>query len=156
MAADYEDALSERQRVPPFRGGVRCGCCAMRRGPRCAARRKLRAEIFAAQLRAYLRREFDEEWWRSNRAARFIVRELWRPGRRHSAEELLGFMGYEGFDAGILCGRVRGGAERPMTGLTHLDESGRARMVDVSDKDVTRREATARASGDACSPRRRA
>ena len=32
-----------------------------------------------------------------------------------------------------------------MTGLTHLDESGRARMVDVSDKDITRREATARA-----------
>jgi cyclic pyranopterin phosphate synthase len=31
------------------------------------------------------------------------------------------------------------------TGLTHLDESGRARMVDVSDKDITRREATARA-----------
>src|SRR5579864_4124558 len=30
-------------------------------------------------------------------------------------------------------------------GFTHLDESGRARMVDVSDKDVTRREATARA-----------
>jgi cyclic pyranopterin phosphate synthase len=32
-----------------------------------------------------------------------------------------------------------------VTELTHLDESGRARMVDVSDKDVTRREATARA-----------
>jgi cyclic pyranopterin phosphate synthase len=32
-----------------------------------------------------------------------------------------------------------------MTGLTHLDETGRGRMVDVSDKDVTRREATARA-----------
>ena len=32
-----------------------------------------------------------------------------------------------------------------MSQLTHLDESGRARMVDVSDKDVTRREATARA-----------
>jgi len=29
--------------------------------------------------------------------------------------------------------------------LTHFDESGRGRMVDVSDKDVTRREATARA-----------
>lgn len=28
-------------------------------------------------------------------------------------------------------------------GLSHLDEAGRARMVDVSDKDVTRREATA-------------
>src|SRR5215211_5934676 len=32
-----------------------------------------------------------------------------------------------------------------MSGLTHIDESGRARMVDVSDKQVTRREATARA-----------
>src|SRR5437870_12927585 len=32
-----------------------------------------------------------------------------------------------------------------MTGLTHLDERGRARMVDGSDKDGTRREATARA-----------
>jgi cyclic pyranopterin monophosphate synthase len=32
-----------------------------------------------------------------------------------------------------------------MTGLTHLDETGRGRMVDVSDKDLTRREATARA-----------
>jgi cyclic pyranopterin phosphate synthase len=29
--------------------------------------------------------------------------------------------------------------------LSHLDESGRARMVDVSEKDITRREATARA-----------
>jgi cyclic pyranopterin phosphate synthase len=32
-----------------------------------------------------------------------------------------------------------------MSGLTHLDERGRARMVDVTDKEVTRREATARA-----------
>ena len=31
-----------------------------------------------------------------------------------------------------------------MTGLTHLDESGRARMVDVSEKDVTARTAAAR------------
>jgi cyclic pyranopterin phosphate synthase len=30
-----------------------------------------------------------------------------------------------------------------MSGLTHLDESGRARMVDVSDKEVTARTATA-------------
>jgi hypothetical protein len=62
----------------------------------------LRAEVFAAQLRVYLRREFDEEWWRSARAARFIEEELWRPGRRHTAEELLGFMGFEGFDPAIL------------------------------------------------------
>ena len=32
-----------------------------------------------------------------------------------------------------------------MNELTHLDASGRARMVDVTDKDETRREATARA-----------
>ncbi len=29
-------------------------------------------------------------------------------------------------------------------GLTHTDESGKARMVDVSEKEITRREATAR------------
>ena len=67
-----------------------------------SAATQLRAEIFAAQLRAFLRREFDEEWWRSERAARFIKDELWRPGRRHTAEELLGFMGLEGFDASVL------------------------------------------------------
>lgn len=33
-----------------------------------------------------------------------------------------------------------------MTELTHLDETGRAAMVDVGDKDVTRREAVAAAS----------
>jgi hypothetical protein len=65
---------------------------------------QLRAEVFAAQLRLFLKREFDEEWWRSSRAARFIKDELWRPGRRHSAEELLGFMGFEGFDPAILVG----------------------------------------------------
>ena len=32
-----------------------------------------------------------------------------------------------------------------MAELTHLDDEGRARMVDVGDKDVTRREATAHA-----------
>ena len=31
---------------------------------------RLRAEVFAAHVRAYLEREFDEEWWRSPRAAR--------------------------------------------------------------------------------------
>src|SRR5437588_7688525 len=41
--------------------------------------------------------------------------------------------------------RVPGGSSATMTGLTHLDESGRAHMVDVSGKDITRREATARA-----------
>lgn len=67
----------------------------------------LRAEVFAAQLRAYLRREFDEEWWRSGRAASFIKDELWRPGRRHTAEQILSFMGYaEGFEPAILAAEL--------------------------------------------------
>ena len=35
-------------------------------------------------------------------------------------------------------------SEAPDGGLSHLDEAGHARMVDVSEKDETRREATAR------------
>ncbi len=35
-------------------------------------------------------------------------------------------------------------AEKPAASLTHLDETGRARMVDVGDKPVTDREATAK------------
>jgi hypothetical protein len=31
-----------------------------------------------------------------------VVEELWRPGRRYTAEELLGFMGDAGFDASVL------------------------------------------------------
>src|SRR2546428_13565656 len=42
-------------------------------------------------------------------------------------------------------GGIRRGAAATVNGFTHLDESGRARMVDVSDKDESRREATARA-----------
>jgi cyclic pyranopterin phosphate synthase len=35
---------------------------------------------------------------------------------------------------------------RPGSGLTHLDEQGRVKMVDVGEKPITRREAVARAS----------
>ena len=65
----------------------------------------LRAELFAAQTRQFLKREFDEEWWHSQRAARFIRDELWRPARRHTAEDLLGFMGFNpanGLDATVV------------------------------------------------------
>jgi len=57
----------------------------------------LRAWILSAQLQAYLRREFEEEWFRSPRAGKFLV-ELWREGQRYSAEELARFLGYEGLD----------------------------------------------------------
>jgi hypothetical protein len=102
MAAEFEETLSGATRVRYFPEGY---LQVLRGAPWSTlhAASALRAEVFAAQLRAFLRREFDEEWWRSNRAARFIKDELWRPGRRHSAEELLGFMGYEGFsDPSIL------------------------------------------------------
>ena len=44
---------------------------------------------------------------------------------------------------GPRAGRDRRSAETADLALTHVDESGRARMVDVGDKRVTRREATA-------------
>jgi hypothetical protein len=100
-AAEFEVALSSATRVRHFgdeylRPLLGAPWCTL------GAAVWVRAEVFAAQLRTYLRREFDEEWWRSTRAARFIKDELWRPGRRHTAEELLGFMGLEGFDPSVL------------------------------------------------------
>jgi hypothetical protein len=105
LAADYEVAFSEALRVHHF-GEEFLRLVLDAPWSTLASARRLRAEVFAAQLRAYLRREFDEEWWRNSRTTRFLVQELWRPGRRHSAEELLGFMGYEGFDAAILWAEV--------------------------------------------------
>jgi hypothetical protein len=101
LAADFEVQMSEALRTRHFADEA---LLAVRDAPWSTLRAatRLRAEVFAAQLRAFLKREYDEEWWRNSRAARFLVQELWRPGRRHSAEELLGFMGYPGFDAGIL------------------------------------------------------
>jgi hypothetical protein len=106
MAADFEQSLSEATRVRHF-GEEYLGVLVDAPWSTMRSAVSLRAEVFAAQLRAYLQREFDEEWWRSNRAARFIKDELWRPGRRHSAEELLGFMGYEGFDPTILTAELQ-------------------------------------------------
>lgn len=101
LAADYEVRMSEALRAHWF-GDESLQPLLDAPWSALSSAVQLRAEVFAAQLRAFLAREFDEEWWRSGRAARFIVQELWRVGRRHTAEELLGFMGYEGFDPGIL------------------------------------------------------
>jgi hypothetical protein len=102
MAAEFEETLSGATRVRHFPEGY---LQVMLGAPWSTLRSAtwLRAEVFASQLRAYLRREFDEEYWRSNRAARFLKDDLWRPARRHTADELLGFMGYEGIlDSSIL------------------------------------------------------
>ena len=47
--------------------------------------------------------------------------------------------------AGFGTGLKNGAAGRPLR-LSHLDQQGRARMVDVGDKPITRREAVARAA----------
>jgi hypothetical protein len=101
MAADYEESVSGASRVRHFPDtylNILLGSPWSALG----SATELRAEVFAAQLRFFLKREFDEEWWRASRAARFVKDELWRPGRRYTAEELLGFMGYEGFDPNVL------------------------------------------------------
>jgi hypothetical protein len=62
--------------------------------------------MLAAHLREFLRREYDADWRRNPRAGRFLVQELWRPGRRYTAEDVLGYMGYDGFNPGILWGEI--------------------------------------------------
>ena len=57
----------------------------------------LRGAIFGAQLLDHLVREYDEDWFGSLKAGRFLV-ELWREGTRYTAEEMLRFMGYDDLD----------------------------------------------------------
>jgi hypothetical protein len=105
LNGDYEDAMSRALRLRPF-GAERYVLLLGAPWSTLSSATWLRAELFAAQLVAYLRREFDGEWWRSPRAVRFVVEELWRPGRRHTVEELLGYMGYDGFDSSVLWGAI--------------------------------------------------
>lgn len=70
------------------------------------AARYLRAWTFEAQLRAYLRKEYDEEWFRAPKAGRFL-RDLWREGQKYTADELVTFMGYDALDSGVMLGEIR-------------------------------------------------
>ena len=56
------------------------------------AARYLRAWIFEAQLREFLRERFDEEWYRNDRTGPFLM-GLWQQGQRHTLEELSGELG---------------------------------------------------------------
>lgn len=58
---------------------------------------QFRAWIFEAQLRRYLQREYDAEWYRLPRAGRFL-RDLWREGSKYPLEELARYLGYSGLD----------------------------------------------------------
>jgi hypothetical protein len=56
------------------------------------AARRLRGEMVEAGLRHFLAAEFDEEWFRSARAGRFLL-DRWREGRRYGAAELVQNLG---------------------------------------------------------------
>jgi hypothetical protein len=56
------------------------------------AARYLRAWIFEAQLRAFLRERFDEEWYRNDRTGPFLL-SLWRQGQRVTPEDLAAEVG---------------------------------------------------------------
>jgi oligoendopeptidase F len=66
----------------------------------------LRAWMFEAQLREYLKKEYDEEWFRSPRAGKF-VRDLWREGQKYTADELAKFMGYDELTPAPLLAEIR-------------------------------------------------
>ena len=57
----------------------------------------LRAWIRAAQVRAYLRREIGEDWWR-NAGTGVFLRDLFREGTRPTTEEVAARLGFEPLD----------------------------------------------------------
>jgi hypothetical protein len=61
----------------------------------------LRAWMLEAHFREYLKKEYDEEWFRAPRAGKFI-RDLWREGQKYTADELVKFMGYDGLDHRVM------------------------------------------------------
>ncbi|HZN21452.1 MAG TPA: hypothetical protein VFB57_02700 [Gaiellaceae bacterium] len=61
----------------------------------------LRAWIRSAQLRAYLRAQVGEDWWRQPETGAFL-RELFREGQRPSNEEVAGRIGFDPLDVGPL------------------------------------------------------
>jgi hypothetical protein len=61
----------------------------------------LRAWIRSAQLRAYLRREVGESWWRDPRAGE-ILRGMFAEGTKPTSEEVAGRLGFDPLDTGPL------------------------------------------------------
>jgi hypothetical protein len=61
----------------------------------------LRAWVRSAQLRAYLRREIGDDWWRST-ATGEILRGLFAEGTRPSTEDIAGRLGFDPLDTGPL------------------------------------------------------
>ncbi len=67
----------------------------------------LRAWIRAAQLRAHLRREVGEEWWRMAGTGD-LLRELFREGTRPTTEEVAARIGFDPLDTAPLVAELTG------------------------------------------------
>jgi hypothetical protein len=67
----------------------------------------LRAWIRSAQLRAHLRREVGEDWWRSA-ATGEILRGLFAEGTRPSSEDIARRLGFDPLDTGPLVAELTG------------------------------------------------
>jgi hypothetical protein len=61
----------------------------------------LRAWIRSAQLRAYLRSEVGEDWWRSEGTGTYL-RDLFREGTRPTTNEIAARIGFEPLDTAPL------------------------------------------------------
>ncbi|MBI4213189.1 MAG: hypothetical protein HY534_02680 [Chloroflexi bacterium] len=70
----------------------------------CAA--YLRAWMFEAQHRRFLRNQFDQEWFRNPKAGKFLI-ELWQEGQKYNVEEIARFMGYGGLDIAHVAEDIR-------------------------------------------------
>jgi hypothetical protein len=103
LQSEYVDRLADALAIRPFPEES----LAVTDEPFAPARH-LRAALFGAQLSVFLDREFDEDWYRSQRAGRFLI-DRWREGQRYQAEELVRFLGFEGLDPSHLVAELRAG-----------------------------------------------
>jgi hypothetical protein len=101
LTDEYVDRYSEALLVRPFSERALDGL----NDPFSGARH-LRAAIFAQQLGTFLGQEYDLDWYRSERAGRFLV-DRWREGQRYRVEELVQFLGFRGLDVAPLIEELR-------------------------------------------------
>jgi hypothetical protein len=67
----------------------------------------LRAWIRAAQVRAHLRREVGQDWWR-NAATGALLRDLFREGTRPTTEDVAARLGFDALDTAPLVADLGG------------------------------------------------
>jgi hypothetical protein len=101
LADEYVDRYAEALLIRPFPERALLALDESFSGAR-----HLRAAIFAHQLNVFLGQEFDVDWYRSERAGRFLV-DRWREGQRYRVEELVQFLGFRGLDVAPLIEELR-------------------------------------------------